>query len=280
MGRVIKLVIYYFLYNLVFMGVVFGVYGFVNHTSDMPQSGPVYFNLSMWVQLFATLALGIHLLAWKYVTRKDLSFDFPNTAKVLLASVVLSVGMGLWTNYLTELTELPNVMEDLFNKMMYNPLGVISIVVMAPIVEELLFRGGMQGHLLRKWKNPAWAILVSALIFGIVHGNPVQMFFASILGLVLGWVYYRTGSLLPCMLMHFINNGTSVLLFHLSRGEDETMTEALGTTGAICLALVGVALTVWSIWYIKNRLIPNQIAWKETPAPAEEVIASENKEQA
>ena len=50
MGRVIKLVIYYFLYNLVFMGVVFGVYGFVNHTSDMPQSGPVYFNLSMWVQ--------------------------------------------------------------------------------------------------------------------------------------------------------------------------------------------------------------------------------------
>ena len=114
MGRVIKLVIYYFLYNLVFMGVVFGVYGFVNHTSDMPQSGPVYFNLSMWVQLFATLALGIHLLAWKYVTRKDLSFDFPNTAKVLLASVVLSVGMGLWTNYLTELTELPNVMEDLF----------------------------------------------------------------------------------------------------------------------------------------------------------------------
>ena len=139
MGRVIKLVIYYFLYNLVFMGVVFGVYGFVNHTSDMPQSGPVYFNLSMWVQLFATLALGIHLLAWKYVTRKDLSFDFPNTAKVLLASVVLSVGMGLWTNYLTELTELPNVMEDLFNKMMYNPLGVISIVVWLPLWKNFCF---------------------------------------------------------------------------------------------------------------------------------------------
>ena len=89
--------------------------------------------------------------------------------------------------------------------------------------------------------------------------------------------------------MHFINNGTSVLLFHLSGGKDETMTEALGTTGAICLALVGVALTVWSIWYIKTRLIPNQIVWrlipnqivwKETPAPVEEVIVSENKEQA
>ena len=59
------------------MGVVFGVYGFVNHTSDMPQSGPVYFNLSMWVQLFATLALGIHLWLGSMWTAKDLNFDFP-----------------------------------------------------------------------------------------------------------------------------------------------------------------------------------------------------------
>ena len=138
----------------------------------------------------------------------------------------------------------------------------------------------MQGHLMRKWKNPAWAILASALIFGLVHGNPVQMFFASILGVVLGWVYYRTGSLLPGMLMHFINNGMSVLLFHLSGEKDETLTEALGTTGAISLAIVGVVLTIWSIWYIKTRLIPNQITWKETPAPVEEVIVSEDKEQA
>ena len=280
MGRVIKLIIYYFLYNLAFMGVIFGGYVIANHTTDIPQSGPVYFNLSMWVQLLATLALGIHLLAWKYVTRKDLSLDFPNVNKVLLAAIVLIVGMGFWTNYLTELTELPNVMEDLFAQAMNHPLGILSIVVMAPIVEEFLFRGGMQGHLLRKWKNPAWAIVVSALVFGAVHGNPVQIFFAAILGVVLGWVYYRTGSLLPCMLMHFVNNGTSVLLFHLSGGKDESMTEALGTTGAISLALVGVVLTIWSIWYIKIRLIPNQIAWKETPAPVEEVIVSEDKEQA
>ena len=108
----------------------------------------------------------------------------------------------------------------------------------------------------------------------------MQIFFAFISGMALGWVYYRTGSLLPGMLMHFINNGTSVLLFHLSGGKDETMTEALGTTGAISLAIVGVVLTIWSIWYIKTRLIPNQIVWKETPAPVEEVIVSENKEQA
>lgn len=280
MGRVIKLVIYYFLYNIACGGILFAGYAIANHTTDIPQSGPAYFNLLMWAQLLATLALGIHLLVWNYVKRNDLRLDFPHTGKVMIASVVLIIGMGLWMNYLTELTELPNTMEDLFAKLMNHPLGIIPIVVLAPIVEELLFRGGMQGHLLRRWKNPMWAIIIPALVFGAIHGNPAQSFFAFILGLVLGWVYYRTGSLLPGMLMHFINNGTSVLLFHLSGGKDETMTEALGTTGAISLAIVGVVLTIWSIWYIKTRLLPNQIEWKETPAPAEEVIVAENKEQA
>ena len=280
MGRVIKLFIYYLLYTFAFSGIFAGGYMIANHTLEFPQSDPEVFQLTMWAQVLSTMAVGAHLLVWKYVKRDQLSLSFPNTAKVLLVSVILIVGMGCWTNYLTELTELPNTMEEFFAQAMNNPLGIISIVIMAPIVEELLFRGGMQGHLMRKWKNPAWAILVSALIFGLVHGNPVQMFFASILGVVLGWVYYRTGSLLPGMLMHFINNGMSVLLFHLSGEKDETMTEALGTTGAISLAIVGVVLTVWSIWYIKTRLIPNQIVWKETPAPVEEVIVSENKEQA
>lgn len=47
---------------------------------------------------------------------------------------------------------------------MRNPLGIISVVIMAPIIEELLFRGAIQGHLLRKWKHPAGAIVVSSLI--------------------------------------------------------------------------------------------------------------------
>lgn len=148
----------------------------------------------------------------------------------MLASIILIVGMGCWTNYLTELTDCP-IQWKRFSPRQCTPVG-----------RYLHRRNGLP-----LWKNfcsaeeckdiscangriPNGRFLVSALIFGIVHGNPVQMFFASILGLVLGWVYYRTGSLLPCMLMHFINNGTSVLLFHLPGRGRRTMTEALGTT--------------------------------------------------
>ena len=67
---------------------------------------------------------------------------------------------------------------------------------MAPVVEELLFRGAIQGHLLRKWKKPLWAIVVSSLIFGIVHGNWVQAPFAFVVGLALGWIYYHSENFL------------------------------------------------------------------------------------
>lgn len=47
-------------------------------------------------------------------------------------------------------------MQEIFAMMMQHPLGVVAITIMAPVVEELLFRGAIQGHLLRKWKKPLW----------------------------------------------------------------------------------------------------------------------------
>lgn len=168
MGRVIKLFIYYLLYTFAFTGIFSGGYMIANHTLEFPQSDATVFQLTMWAQVLSTLAVGVHLLVWKYVKRDQLSLSFPNAGKVMLASIILIVGMGCWTNYLTELTGLPDTMEEIFTKAMYNPLGVISIVVMAPIVEELLFRGGMQGHLLRNGRIPPgrfWCLPLSSVSY-------------------------------------------------------------------------------------------------------------------
>ena len=135
-------------------------------------------------------------------------------------------------------------MKDVFEQMMNNPLGIISIVVMAPLVEELLFRGAIQGHLMRMWKMPYLGIVVSSLIFGVVHGNPAQIPFAFVVGMALGWVYYLTGSLIPGILMHFINNGSSVLLYALSGDPDATMISSFGENGALALAVAGIECIV------------------------------------
>ena len=165
MGRVIKLFIYFFAYQFLAGAIMIGGYMIANQTTDIPSAEQFMHDHLIWMQLLYALLLTAHLLGWKYVKRSDFSLSFPHTEKVLLTSVVFIIGMGCWTNYLTELTELPDRFADEFRMLMNHPIGIFSIVIMAPLMEELLVRGGMQGHLMRKWKNPLWAIVVSSLIF-------------------------------------------------------------------------------------------------------------------
>lgn len=83
--------------------------------------------------------------------------------------------------------------------------------VFAPVFEEWLCRGMVLRGLLSRMK-PAWAIVLSALFFALIHMNPWQALNAFVIGVVMGYVYYKTGSLLLTMLIHFVNNGIAVVL--------------------------------------------------------------------
>ncbi|MDR1563797.1 MAG: CPBP family intramembrane metalloprotease [Oscillospiraceae bacterium] len=90
-------------------------------------------------------------------------------------------------------------------------LMTAAISIGPAIFEELLFRGMvLQG--LRKHSSDSFAILISALFFGIFHGNIVQAPFAFVLGLYLGWMVVYTNSIIPAMLLHFINNFISCVV--------------------------------------------------------------------
>jgi len=92
--------------------------------------------------------------------------------------------------------------------------------IMAPVAEEIAFRGGILRSLLRvfKGKNHWWAILFSALLFGLVHGNMAQGANALLLGLLLGWLYYRTDSVVPDIILHWVNNTIAYVLYKLMPG--------------------------------------------------------------
>ncbi|MBQ1913440.1 MAG: CPBP family intramembrane metalloprotease [Bacteroidales bacterium] len=98
----------------------------------------------------------------------------------------------------------------------------LLVAIFAPVFEEWLCRGMVLRGLLTKMK-PAWAIVLSALFFAIIHANPWQALNAFIIGLVMGYVYYKTGSLWMTMLIHFINNGTAVVVAQVT---DQPTTEA------------------------------------------------------
>ena len=105
------------------------------------------------------------------------------------------------------LPDMSEEMEALMKQLLGGPAWVtlISVSIFAPFFEEWLCRGVVLRGLLKK-VGPAWAIIISALFFAAIHMNLWQAIPAFIMGLVFGYVYYKTGSLKLTMLMHCVNN--------------------------------------------------------------------------
>ena len=126
-------------------------------------------------------------------------------------------------------------------------LSVITTVILAPIVEEIIFRG-ITIRIAAKARVKFWVVnVVQALAFGILHLNLVQGTYAFVIGLVLGWVYYRFNSLYAVIFLHFIVNlsGTTII---------DPLSYILPDTilSLILLFIVGAALTVYGISSMKK----------------------------
>lgn len=123
----------------------------------------------------------------------------------------------------------------------------------APIIEEIIFRGIIQKGLINKGVKPQTAIVVSALVFGLVHFNPWQFIGAFLLGLVLGVVYFRTKSLLMPMLLHFFNNTIAAILMKFY--DTESFSELLNIPNYIIL-LAGILIfaVFYYLFMYKNRI--------------------------
>lgn len=108
----------------------------------------------------------------------------------------------------------------------YKVSGFITICIVAPLVEEILFRGILlRGLLNHSSINPYTAIFYSAIIFGIVHMNPWQFLGAGTLGALFGFIYYRTKSLWLCIFLHALNNTISYLLMINYQSMEQTVTQ-------------------------------------------------------
>ena len=138
---------------------------------------------------------------------------------VLTWAVVLGLGSIIPSERLVEVLqmEMPEQMMKMFEEVMKKPIGYVVIGILAPFAEEVVFRGAILRKLLgmmdekRHWV----AIVLSALVFGLVHLNIPQGIHAFLIGLLLGWMYYRTRSILPGILFHWVNNSVAFIMFHI-----------------------------------------------------------------
>lgn len=129
----------------------------------------------------------------------------------LVLAPVIGASMSYTLDFVLSLLPVsPEVMENFAQQhdalMSGNPLiCFLAVVLLAPISEEFIFRGLIYGNL-KKGTKILLAGLLSALMFGFVHGHPIWMLVGFLAGLCLVYVYEVTGSLWCCILVHLTNN--------------------------------------------------------------------------
>lgn len=159
-----------------------------------------------------------------------------------------------------QLRALNDSMNALSETMMNGGSLLINLLifgVLAAISEELLFRSVIQQSLMNIVKNSHVAIIATAVIFSAFHGDFFGFVPRLFLGLMLGYMFYLSGSIIPSMLMHFVNNAIIVMLYFLNKKELIYINvDTFGQTDNLLVIILSLTVTIaifWICYRYKNR---------------------------
>lgn len=162
----------------------------------------------------------------------------------VLSNFVASMVMGLLMEWGVPKPFIPDNTEGTTTSLLLN---MIATALLPAVFEEVAFRGYVLGAL--RPHGDKLAVWVSAVLFGLIHGNVLQLPFALILGVALGWLVVQTDSLLPAIVLHFANNAMSVVLSYFERsGWDGNVTTTL-----VFLALSVAGMCAWAAVFLWSR---------------------------
>ena len=178
--------------------------------------------------------------------------------KICGLAILGAVVVIFYTDLLSEFMDFPDEMGKIFNSMASSVVGALSIGVIGPIMEELIFREAVLGWMLRGGVNKWVAITTSAVVFGLIHANPAQIPFAIVIGFIFGIIYYKTGNIVITSILHILNNSVAVLLMVL-QGEEAADTKLGDLLGgpvmslAICIPLLAVGFNCLRVFWKESR---------------------------
>ena len=197
-----------------------------------------------------------------YLKRK--SFDFRDSLRlnfvsrdIIYATFFISIGAMILSDELNILIGMIIPIPDSFLQIeaLLKPkdhfslvLLVITIVIIAPIGEELLFRGFLQKGLEKAWNDVTRAILFSSLFFAVIHFNPFWIIQIYFLGVLLGFLAWKTNSIIPCIIFHMIINATSLFFTSI----EDFIEPIILWNGHINPILIFIGIV--SFWYGFKRL--------------------------
>lgn len=160
-------------------------------------------------------------------------------AIAIFANMMASWIMNWLTTFGVSKPEMPDLLQPTLVSLLLN---IVSTAVLPALVEEMIFRGYILGTF--RPHGDGLAVVLSAALFALFHGNVLQIPFAFILGLAMGYLTVQTDSIWPAVMLHFTNNLMSVLLSFFGKyspGQESVITTVVF---AVVAAVGAVILTV------------------------------------
>jgi CAAX amino terminal protease family. len=169
-------------------------------------------------------------------------------------NIVFPESMAAWESKLKALHGTYETTSDLLMNGSNLVIGIVIFGLLAAISEEFLFRSVIQKALVKLFKNAHIGIIVTALVFSAFHTDFYGFFPRFILGLMLGYMFWMSGSIWASIIMHFTNNATIVMLYFLNKKEVINIdVESVGSTNNAFFIILSLVVTV-AIFIVCNRL--------------------------
>ena len=211
-------------------------------------------NSSAWAMAIYMLAAELYIIhkcrkKFHLRVRLEKIQQMPKTIIFLLAFIV-GLFQAIPISALESFMNLHNYIEQEIADLTHNPIGILTLCIIAPIAEEYLFRGLMMRKMLRWNISPWYAIIGSSIMFGLIHLNPAQIPGAIILGIFMAWMCYRTRSLIPGIIIHITNNTLCLI-------PEECYDTYIASTPIMegGLSLVSIAIIILSIWLFNKKAV-------------------------
>lgn len=168
------------------------------------------------------------------------SFAFAMMAQLIIISLNINLDLLGFNNNVNIVSESTGILDYI--------LMFVTTAILPAFLEEMLFRGVMLTSF-RKFGD-GFAIISTSLLFGLMHGNFVQIPFAFVLGIILAFLTVYTKSILPAMLLHFCNNTFAVVLEIIN---DIIDNDQILVTIEICIFLISIVVGLISFYYFTKK---------------------------
>jgi membrane protease YdiL (CAAX protease family) len=209
---------------------------------------------------------------------------YPARARAVVAGILLGVGLvpvvalinRLQSSFWPADSATEKFMSDLLVPFLQaHPVFTpIFLGTLAGIFEELFFRGAIQTALMRKCR-PWTAISITAVIFAAAHLDLHGLALRAALGVALGWIVWRSGSILPAMLLHALYDAGSVAMAAWDVHHASNISAAHLNLPGVVRLLIGLTLTAAGIYLVNRLRAPHlQRGFAIFPAPSDEPAAT------